>query len=144
MGASHRLHAVFHALFGTILEEVTARVIPLLTSNSPQDLLAHNCIVYSELATQNAWTFTSGPRAKKPEGTAVTVRAHGNLQTNSNEVIRASVFLGMGIGYSPTWLFEDELASGEVKVLLPAWPAPPLPVELVSPHRRGSLASRTQ
>ena len=69
----------------------------------------------------------------------MTVRAQGNLQTNSSEVIRASVVSGMGIGYSPIWLFEGELAAGELQVLLADWPAPPLPVHLVSPqHRRQS------
>lgn len=106
----------------------------------PQDLERHNCVVYSELATQNAWTFTAGPGAAAKEGTQVTVRAQGNLQTNSSEVIRASVLSGMGIGYSPTWLFEDELATGALQVLLPDWPAPSLPIHLVSPPQRRSSA----
>ena len=102
----------------------------------PEDLLRHNCIVYSELATQNAWTFTAGPGAPVAAGTSVTIRAQGNLQTNSSEVVRASVLAGMGIGFAPIWLFGDELASGELRVLLPDWPAPPLPVHLVSPPQR--------
>jgi DNA-binding transcriptional LysR family regulator len=106
----------------------------------PQDLLQHNCIVYSELATQNAWTFTAGPNAPMPEGSQVIIRAQGNLQTNSSEVIRASVLSGMGIGYAPTWLFEDELASGELIVLLPEWPAQPLPIHLVWPTQRRQSA----
>lgn len=106
----------------------------------PQDLLRHNCIVYSELATQNAWMFTAGPGALAEEGTQVTIRAQGNLQTNSSEVIRASVLSGMGIGYSPTWLFEDEMARGELTMLLPDWPAPSLPIHLVSPPQRRQSA----
>lgn len=106
----------------------------------PQDLLQHNCIVYSELATQNAWTFTAGPGAPAGEGSQVTIRTQGNLQSNSSEVIRASVLSGMGIGYSPTWLFEDEMANGELQVLLPDWPAPSLPVHLVSPPQRRQSA----
>jgi DNA-binding transcriptional LysR family regulator len=106
----------------------------------PQDLLDHNCIIYSELATQNAWTFTAGHGAAAPEGSQVTIRAQGNLQTNSSEVIRASVLSGMGIGYSPTWLFEEEIASGQLLVLLPEWPAPPLPIHLVSPPQRSQSA----
>ena len=113
----------------------------LKVPREPQDLLQHNCIVYSELATQNAWTFTAGPGAPAAEGSQVTIRAQGNLQTNSSEVIRASVLSGMGIGYSPTWLFEDELASGELQVLLPDWPAPPLPIHLVSPPQRRNSRS---
>ena len=106
----------------------------------PQELLDHNCIVYSELATQNAWTFTAGSGATAPEGSQVTIRAQGNLQTNSSEVIRASVLSGMGIGYSPTWLFEEEIANGQLQVLLPDWPAPSLPIHLVIPAQRRQSA----
>lgn len=118
------------------------RALPkgLKVPREPQDLLQHNCIVYSELATQNAWTFTAGPGAPAAEGSQVTIRAQGNLQTNSSEVIRASVLSGMGIGYSPTWLFEEEMARGELQVLLPEWPAPPLPIHLVSPAQRRQSA----
>ncbi len=102
----------------------------------PQDLLQLNCIVYTELATQNAWTFTAGAGAPVAVGTAVTVRAQGNLQTNSSEVIRAAVLSGMGVGFSPTWLFEEEMARGDLQVLLPDWPAPSMPVHLISPSQR--------
>ena len=118
------------------------RALPkgLTAPRAPADLLRHNCIIYSELSTQNAWTFTAGPGAPAEVGSRVTIRAQGNLQTNSSEVIRASVLAGMGIGYSPTWLFEEEIASGEVRVLLPDWPAPPLPVHLISPPQRRQSA----
>jgi DNA-binding transcriptional LysR family regulator len=106
----------------------------------PQDLLQHNCIVYSELATQNAWTFTAGPHASAEMGSQVTILSQGNLQTNSSEVIRASVLSGMGIGYSPTWLFEDVMASGDLQILLPDWPTPALPIHLVSPPQRRQSA----
>ena len=55
-------------------------------------------------------------------------------------MIRAAVLSGMGIGYSPTWLFEEEMAAGELQLLLPDWPAPPLPVHLVSPQQRRQSA----
>lgn len=118
------------------------RALPngLKTPREPDDLLRHNCIVYTELSTQNAWTFTAGPGAPVQPGTLVTVRAQGNLQTNSSEVVRAAVLSGMGIGLSPTWLFEDEIARGELQVLLPDWPAPSMPVHLISPSQRRQSA----
>jgi DNA-binding transcriptional LysR family regulator len=73
-------------------------------------------------------------------GSVVTVRAQGNLQTNSSEVVRAAVLSGMGIGFSPTWLFEDEMAEGELQVLLPDWPARSIPVHLISPSQRRQSA----
>lgn len=102
----------------------------------PEDLASHNCLVYTELATRNAWSFTAGPGATAEQGTTRVVRVGGNLQTNSSEVMRASVLAGMGIGYSPTWLFDDEIANGEVQRLLPDWEAPALPINLVSPRER--------
>jgi DNA-binding transcriptional LysR family regulator len=103
---------------------------------SPQDLLQHNCIVYTEVPWRSAWKFTAGPGAAEPVGSARTVQVQGNLQTNSSEVIRASVLAGMGIGFSPTWLFEEELASGAVQHLLPDWEAAGIPIHLVSPPER--------
>jgi DNA-binding transcriptional LysR family regulator len=106
----------------------------------PDDLRQHNCIVYTELAAQNAWTFTAGPGAPVDVGTVQSVRVQGNLQTNSSEVVRAAVLSGMGIGFSPTWLFEQEMAQGELQVLLPHWPAPSMPVHLISPSQRRQSA----
>ncbi|MDG0854293.1 hypothetical protein EXH46_10955 [Pelomonas puraquae] len=106
----------------------------------PDDLLAHNCIVYSELARGNAWSFVAGPGAGASPGSVHTVRAAGNLQTNASEVIRASVLAGMGIGYAPLFLFEAELANGEVERLLPEWTVQDLPLHLVSPPQRRQSA----
>lgn len=108
----------------------------LVAPKAPEDLLQHNCVVYTELATRNAWSFTAGPGALEPAGTTRIVRVGGNLQANTSEVVRASVLAGMAIAYAPTWLFDQELASGEVQRLLPHWEAPTLPVHLVSPPER--------
>jgi DNA-binding transcriptional LysR family regulator len=106
----------------------------------PLELARHNCIIYTELSSRNAWTFTAGAGASDTMGTIHTVNVQGNLQTNSSEVIRHAVLSGMGIGYSPEWLFEEEIASGELQILLPDWPASPLPVHLVSPPGRRNAA----
>lgn len=103
---------------------------------APQDLLQHNCIVYTEVAMRSAWTFTAGPGAPEPMGTQRTVQVEGNLQTNSSEVMRASILSGMGIGYSPEWLFDKEIASGELQRLLPDWETVTVPIHLVSPQER--------
>lgn len=106
------------------------------TLKVPDDLAHHNCLIYTEIAARNSWSFTAGPGAMEPVGTTRTVRVEGNLQTNSSEVMRASILGGMGIGYSPTWLFDDELASGKVVQLLPDWQTVAFPIHLVSPQER--------
>jgi DNA-binding transcriptional LysR family regulator len=106
------------------------------TPRAPEDLVHHNCLVYTEVPWRNSWSFTAGPGAPEPVGTTRVVRVEGNLQTNSSEVMRASILAAMGIGYSPTWLFDRELASGEVQHLLPDWEADAIPIHLVSPRER--------
>lgn len=112
----------------------------LRTLRTPEDLQQLDCIVYTELATGNAWRFVAGPGAPVAAGTEVTLRAQGSFQTNSTEAVRAAVLAGMGIGYVPTWLLAEELATGEVRQLLPQWAAPALPLHLVSPAQRRQSA----
>ena len=100
----------------------------------PEDLKHHPCIVYTELRTRNAWDFAA------TDGSKVSVRVDGPLQTNTSEIVRAAVLDGQGIAYSPTWLFQDLIDTGEVQVLLPDWQTSPLPLQLVSPPQRRHAA----
>lgn len=112
----------------------------LKAPREPLDLLQHNCVVYTELATGNEWNFTATDGAKAPAGTKQQVRAQGNLQTNSSEVIRLAVLTDMGISFAPVWLFDEEIESGEVVAILPEWTAKPIPIHLVSPQQRRHTA----
>jgi len=109
----------------------------------PTELTQHNCVVYSEPRSPNEWTFIAGPGANMPVGHRETVNVTGNLQTNSSEGVRASVLAGIGLGYAPAYLFDDELATGEVIALMPCWGVQDLPINAVSPpQRRQSLKVR--
>lgn len=100
----------------------------------PDDLKQHPCIVYTELRSRNVWDFSS------PDGSVVSVRVDGPLQTNTSEIVRAAVLDSVGVAYSPSWLFQDLVDSGEVKILLPEWQPAPLPLHLVSPPERRHAA----
>ena len=100
----------------------------------PADLKVHPCIVYTELRSRNMWDFST------PDGSTASLRVEGPLQTNSEEILRAAVVDGLGIAYTPTWLFQDLLASGEAQILLPGWQPSPLPINLVSPPERRRAA----
>lgn len=118
------------------------RALPqgLSPPRSPDDLQHHCCIVYTALAARNAWTFTAGPGADAPVGTVRTIRVHGRFQTNSTVIMRDAVLRGLGLTYAAAFLFEDEIASGDVQVLLPDWQAAPSPIQLVSPPERRDSA----
>jgi DNA-binding transcriptional LysR family regulator len=103
----------------------------------PGDLVGRPCVVYTPLRTRNTWSFTDA------DGATATVSVSGPLQTNNSELARASILSGSGIGLTPTWMFKDELESGEVQRLLPGWTGNPLPIHLIfAPHRQHSAKVR--
>lgn len=106
----------------------------------PAELARHDCIVFTGLSAYNEWTFTAQAGADAVPGSRQSVRVSGSLQSNSSEVIRSAVLSGIGIGYVPTWLFQAELASGEVETLLPGWSLEPMPIHAVSPPQRVQAA----
>lgn len=95
------------------------------TPQTPEDLRAHNCILYSLLATGSLWPFEAQP-----------VEVRGNFKVNSPEAVRSAVLDGLGIGLMPCWLFDDALARGEVVQLLSDWTVPALPISALYPAKR--------
>ncbi|MFK5980324.1 MAG: LysR family transcriptional regulator [Rhizobiaceae bacterium] len=76
-----------------------------------QQLDDHHCIATHN---QNVWKL-EGPNGP------VDYRVHGELQTNSSEVVREAVLSGSGIALRSTWDVGPELASGKLKILLPQY-----------------------
>ena len=72
----------------------------------PQDLVQHQCIVYTLLGS-GGWPFKTGE-----------VHVGGRLRLNNLDGIRRAVLLGLGIGYLPSWMLVKELERGEVRALL--------------------------
>ncbi|BCL34502.1 LysR family transcriptional regulator [Nostoc sp. MS1] len=95
---------------------------------TPQDLVKHNCIVYTRLATGNEWYF---------QGTqgVIQVTVNGNFQANNSAAIREAVLAGLGIAVSPVWLFGDALHGSNLKIILKDYQPVPLPIHAV--YRRG-------
>jgi DNA-binding transcriptional LysR family regulator len=99
----------------------------------PQDLIAHNCIVYTHLTTGNEWHF------QLPNGGTTTVVVQGNLQVDNSTAIREAVLSGIGIAVCPVWLFGDLIQSSYLKVILCDYQPTPLPIHVV--YRRGRFIS---
>ena len=100
----------------------------------PEDLLAHNCLVYTGLASFNEWCFLDG------QNQAHSVCVGGNFESNSSEAIRQAACEGLGISYSTLWVYGDDIRAGRVKPILTRFRAHPLPLNVVfQPARRPSL-----
>jgi DNA-binding transcriptional LysR family regulator len=95
----------------------------------PEDLKAHNCIVYTGLTSQNEWPYTR-------DGRACPVRVSGSFQSNSSEAVRAATLAGIGIAFAPAWLFGPDILLERLKVVLADYPPSPVPIHAVSPANR--------
>ncbi len=78
---------------------------------SIEDLKNHRCL---PAHNNDAWRL-EGP------GGAMTLRPEGMLVTNSSEVIREAVIAGLGIALRSTWDIGEELKSGKLVQVLPAY-----------------------
>jgi DNA-binding transcriptional LysR family regulator len=96
---------------------------------TPEELAAHNCILYTGLAVANDWPYSRDGRDR-------SVRVSGNFQSNSSEAIRAAVLSGIGIALSPVWLFGDDIRAKRLKIVLADYQPKPMPVHAVSPSNR--------
>lgn len=82
------------------------------TPRTPQDLLAHNCLVH---APEQVWEFegTDGP---------LPVRVRGNFTSSSGEVTKHATLAGLGISVKSTWNINDDLAEGRLVRILADFP----------------------
>lgn len=58
------------------------------------------------------------------------------FSTDSLYALRSAALLGLGACIGSAWVLADDLASGRLLHLTPAWQAPSLPVSLVYPYAR--------
>jgi len=96
---------------------------------TPEDLMKHDCLIFSQGATPTHWPFTG-------KDGVFTVPVGGRFRSNNGEGVREAVISGYGIGLLPAWYFRDEIANGSVQILLREWEVPGAPVHLVYPSRR--------
>lgn len=95
----------------------------------PRDLAAHECVIYTRLATGARWLF-AGPNGP------IEVEVDGRFRANNSEAVREAVLAGLGIGVVPVWLLGDEIAAKRVRVLLPDFEPKRLPISAVRASRR--------
>jgi DNA-binding transcriptional LysR family regulator len=74
----------------------------------PEDLLGHDCLLYSSLPTPSVWRFRSGK----------TVRVRGRFAVNHGESLRRAAIDGLGIAYMPTFIVGEDLEGGQLVSVL--------------------------
>ncbi|MBM0740510.1 LysR family transcriptional regulator [Phormidium sp. CLA17] len=95
----------------------------------PNDLHAHSCLHYGQLAVENQWTLLG------PDGTH-TISVAGALCSNNGEVLRDAAVRGLGIALLPRFIIEAELQQGTLQVVLPDYHPPELTLSVIYPVNR--------
>ena len=88
----------------------------------PEDLLAHNCLVYRNDAQPPTWRFLR-------DGQLTEVRVAGGLLTDHAEVVRLGVLGGLGVALLPEWSIGRDLQEGRLRPLLPDYEASPMDLD---------------
>lgn len=98
----------------------------------PAELEQHECL---GILRARAWTLLAGMQSE-------LVPVGGRFMLNSVGMIRRLATLDMGIILMPEEIVADELASGKLRAILPAWHGLPTPVYAITETRL--LPAKTQ
>lgn len=100
------------------------------TPRHPQDLVAHECLIYEYMSSKTVWTF------RDKRGKASSVRVSGKVQSNSGSLLAAMAVAGGGIAAVPEFMVDDALRSGDLVALFSDLVPQPLPIYAVYATRR--------
>jgi DNA-binding transcriptional LysR family regulator len=99
------------------------------TAKTPQELIHHNCILYTYHTVINEWTFIKNDEEQ-------TVRISGNYQVNNSEALRESLIRGLGIGRLPTFIAGNDIKTGKLVAVLKEYKMPHKDLYAVFPERQ--------
>jgi DNA-binding transcriptional LysR family regulator len=100
---------------------------------TPGDLVSHNCLCANLLSCGDEWRLSGKKNNKNGE---VRVTVSGSFRSNNAEMLRAAALDGIGIADLPIWAVADELRSGRLRRVLPAWAPPVSTIYAVYPGNR--------
>ena len=97
--------------------------------NTVEELAQHDCIAYSLLPAPTQWDFYK-------DGVRSSVNVEPRAVCNAAEIEVAMVKQGIGITRLPLFTCEQEVANGELKIILDDYEQVQLDVFAVYPHRQ--------
>ena len=96
---------------------------------TPEDLAAHNCLIYTYLSTANVWRFAA------PDGREVPVAVNGSFRINNGIVLAEAAAAGHGILLTPSFYVGAMLRDGRLRRILARYRLPDLGIYAVYPQR---------
>ncbi|WP_299491087.1 LysR family transcriptional regulator [Acaryochloris sp. IP29b_bin.137] len=82
---------------------------------TPQDIADHQCLRFPLAGFQTQWLF------KDAQGTFTEVPVHGKLIISNGIALQHCAIASMGLALLPNWLIHEDLRSGKLVDVLPAY-----------------------
>ncbi len=98
------------------------------TPNQPEQLVAHEWVIFSLLPTPYIQTLSKNEQQVK-------IRIHGRFKTNNALTLRSLLLEGSGLGVISEFLIADEVAQGRLVKLLPDFDVGTAGVYAVYPNK---------
>lgn len=99
--------------------------------DDPTALKKHECIIETHLSRPGEWRLSE----------SVTVKVRGRrLVTNSVRIARDSVLEGIGIAFLPSFIVDEDIRKGRLKVVLTDFVDMQLPMHVIFPKSQYLLA----
>jgi DNA-binding transcriptional LysR family regulator len=99
------------------------------TPLTAQDLVHHDCLIYSLLKAADEWRFRDSSRR-----TPVSLPIEGRFCASSGAVLRRAVLAGMGLAVLPTFMVAADLAAGRLRPVVESFTGAELNLFAVYPH----------
>lgn len=98
---------------------------------TPADLTKHFAVTYGQTASGKLapWEWIEGGKLR-------TLAMQASVSVTNVETYIACCLAGLGLIQIPAFDVREHLERGELIEVLRDWPAPPMPVQIVYPHRR--------
>lgn len=104
---------------------------------SPAELIGHNCLHYALVPIAGEWRFRDAQR--RP----FVVPVRGNLACSDGTTLRRAALAGIGLAVGPLFMFERDVADGNVELLLEGARRAEIGIYAVFPSRK-QLPARTK
>ncbi len=95
----------------------------------PEELIHHNCLMYSYLSTGDEWAFDG------PDGHHA-VKVSGALSANNGEALMAAAIAGLGVLNTPLFIVSQALRDGLLEAVLEEFNDTGAAIYAVYPHNR--------
>jgi DNA-binding transcriptional LysR family regulator len=103
------------------------------TPLQPEDLAAHDCLVFNAVPEGCDWHFQRGKRK-------LTIRVPARLAANSLDPLITAALGGAGLVRAPCWQVGEHIVAGRLTRVLDSYERPPAPIHALFPPGRRRAA----